>query len=611
MLPGPPGLADAIPQPVWTAAPDGTVTYVNPAWSAYTGLTVAEVVGRDWTGMLHPDDVETVQSAIREVASGDAPVELKCRIRGDEGAFRWHLIRLSPLRDAAGERAGWIASATDVEERHQATDAVRRNEERYRALFDSMDQGFCVIEVLFDENGRPVDYLFLEANPAFERHTGLRNALGRTAREMVPDLEEHWFERYGHVAATGEPVRFVSHAAPMDARWFDVFAFRLGEPEQRQVAILFTDFTERKRAAEDEARLAAIVESSHDAIHGRTLDGIVTSWNPAAEELYGYRAEEMLGHDVSILLPPDRAEEFAGIAERLQRGERIPPYETVRMRKDGTLVHVENQLSPIADGTREIIGVAAISRDVSERQAARHQQQAFLEAVSHDLKNPLTTVLAQAQLLKRRIDRGGELDVGALSRAAEAIDAAVERMSSQLDELQDVVRLRSGDPLELRTDPTDLVALARAAAGDASLSGSGHQVTVHAAPDRIVGEWDALRLRRVLDNLLSNAVKYSPNGGEIAIAIVREEDSCGGWAVLTVRDDGVGIPAADLPHIFERYRRGSNVGDRVIGAGIGLAGVRQIVEQHGGTVVAESEEHHGTLLTVRLPLSSTKLATEG
>jgi signal transduction histidine kinase len=118
----------------------------------------------------------------------------------------------------------------------------------------------------------------------------------------------------------------------------------------------------------------------------------------------------------------------------------------------------------------------------------------------------------------------------------------------------------------------------------------------------VVGEWDRMRLERVLDNLLSNAVKYSPQGGPIAIRVGREDDAGGAWAVVSVRDDGIGVPAEDLPWIFERYRRAGNVAGRVAGTGIGLAGARQIVEQHGGTIGVESDEGQGTTVTVRLPL---------
>ena len=563
-----------------------------------------------WSALLaavHPAYRPGVEEAVRRAAEEGRHYAAECRVVWPDGGERWIAAtgRVVAGRDGRPRRMAGVTA--DVTGRKRAEDALRASEQRYRTLFASIDEGFCLVEVLFDGDGRPVDYRFLEANPAFERHTGLRGAVGRTARDLVPDLEGHWFEIYGRVAASGEPIRFVDEARPMGGRSFDVYAFRLGPPEQRQVAILFTDVTERRRDEEARARLAAIVESSWDAIVGRSLDGTITSWNPGAEALYGYAAEEIVGQPVARLLPPGQEDELVDLTARLGRGERVPPFETVRVRKDGTPVEVEMTVSPVRDAAGRPVGAAAIARDVRERRAAERQQEEFLEAVSHDLKNPLTSVRAQAQLLGRRAG-GGAAAPEAVARSAAAIEAATRRLEAQIDELQDAARLRAGHRLELRSERTDLVALAEQAAAEAQAATTRHRVRVEATGPGVVGWWDALRIRRVLDNLLSNALKYS-DGGEVAVGVREErrgEDRC---AVLAVRDDGVGIPAADLPHVFERYRRGSNVGQRTRGAGIGLAGVRRIVEQHGGTIAVESQEGRGSTFTVALPLGSPSSAS--
>ncbi|MDP9354158.1 MAG: HAMP domain-containing histidine kinase [Chloroflexota bacterium] len=173
-------------------------------------------------------------------------------------------------------------------------------------------------------------------------------------------------------------------------------------------------------------------------------------------------------------------------------------------------------------------------------------------------------------------------------------------MEAQLEELQDAARLRAGHPLELRSQSVDLVALVEEAVAEAQRTTSWHAVRLEVPNGELRGQWDPLRLRRVLDNLLSNALKYS-EGGEVVVT-VREEQRDGRRVVLAVRDEGVGIPAADLPHVFDRYRRGSNVGRRTPGTGIGLSGACQIVRQHGGTISVASEEGRGSTFTVELPL---------
>jgi signal transduction histidine kinase len=175
-------------------------------------------------------------------------------------------------------------------------------------------------------------------------------------------------------------------------------------------------------------------------------------------------------------------------------------------------------------------------------------------------------------------------------------------MAAQIGELLDAARMRAGEPLELFRRPTDLVALSYRVAARAQTIATNHAIDVVAEVPELEGDWDALRLERVLGNLLANAVKYSPDGGLVEVRVAREEHGGEPWARLEVRDHGIGIPAADLPHIFEPYRRASNVGV-VEGEGLGLAGAKQIVEQHGGTIAVESHEGEGARFTVRLRLA--------
>ena len=183
-------------------------------------------------------------------------------------------------------------------------------------------------------------------------------------------------------------------------------------------------------------------------------------------------------------------------------------------------------------------------------------------------------------------------------------------MARMIDDLLDVARLKAGRPLELRRERCDLVAVARKSAADVQRTTDRHRLRVRADEPEIVGELDCGRLERVVQNLLANAVKYSPNGGEVELALRRERGPAGDTALLTVRDTGIGIPPLDLPRVFERFYRASNVGDQQRGTGLGLAGVKQIVELHGGDVSAESEPAAGSLAGV-IPftaLSSTTTA---
>jgi signal transduction histidine kinase len=239
-----------------------------------------------------------------------------------------------------------------------------------------------------------------------------------------------------------------------------------------------------------------------------------------------------------------------------------------------------------------------VERATAELREQLTSRDEFMSSVSHDLKSPLTFIKGMASLRRRRATMTPETE--GLVDALDQIEASAGRMSEQLDELVDASRLEAGQTLELRREPTDLIELARTAVAQRQQSTDRHALYVSTTLPELVGVWDALRLARVLDNLLDNAVKYSPRGGTVEVKIAQED----GLAALSVADRGEGIPAADLPHIFERYRRGRNVEGRIPGTGIGLAGVQRIVELHDGTIDVDSQVGAGTTCTIRLPLSA-------
>lgn len=235
-------------------------------------------------------------------------------------------------------------------------------------------------------------------------------------------------------------------------------------------------------------------------------------------------------------------------------------------------------------------------------EAAELDRRLFIEGVAHDLKTPLQVIKSQAQMLQRSMRRRRPLSNEVLEHRLHEIEASVNRSKDLIDEVLDALRLRAGQRLELSLEPTDLGAVTRAAVAALREAHPHREITLDKGAGSVMGMWDASRVARVLDNLLSNAVRYSPSGGQVTVCVARVEDAAGVWAVVRVRDAGIGIPAADLPVVFERFRRGRNVTGRIRGSGIGLAGARQIVEQHGGTISGESVEGEGSTFTVRLPI---------
>ena len=233
----------------------------------------------------------------------------------------------------------------------------------------------------------------------------------------------------------------------------------------------------------------------------------------------------------------------------------------------------------------------------AEAEAAIQTRDELMGVISHDLRNPLTVVQGHIQLLRRRAGRVESLNSSDLLRSLETIESGVRSLAVQIDELQDATHLQAGRLLELNLGPTDLVEVTRLAVTRHQGLSDTHRLHFETAVPSLVGEWDAGRLDRVLGNLLSNAIKYSPEGGDVSVTLSHE----GAWAKLVVEDRGLGIPAEDLPYIFERFRRAGNVVGRIAGSGLGLAGARDIVQQHGGTIQVQSEEGRGSRFVVRLP----------
>jgi PAS domain S-box-containing protein len=239
----------------------------------------------DWLERyIHPDDRDKVMNAIREAIRSKSMFELEHRVLRVDGSTGWTQSRAIPILDQDGEITEWFGAASDVTARLQAEDALRQSEVKYRTLFESMDEGYCIIEVIFDDREQPVDYRFVEVNSAFERQSGMSDVTGKRMLEFVSDIESHWLESYGRVAKTGEPIRFANEYQAL-RRWFDVYAFRPADLEKNRVAVLFNDITSRVRSAE---RLRESSEFNQDVIdsitaHIAVLDetGEITAVNEA------------------------------------------------------------------------------------------------------------------------------------------------------------------------------------------------------------------------------------------------------------------------------------------------------------------------------------------
>jgi len=311
---------------------DGRFIYANPPLLDLFGVTLEEITGKTFRELPYPIDLaDRMMKQIEWVFIMGKVVRDETPFVSPSGDKGFYEYIFNPIFGEDGAVEVVAGSTRVTTERVRAEEALRESEERYRNLFNSIDEGFCTIEMIFDSDEKPVDYRFIEMNPTFVRQTGLINAAGKTARELVPNLEEWWIETYGKVALTGEAVRFENFSAPMN-RWFDVYASRLGDGARFRLALVFTDITQRKQMEialrEREQFSSAVSDASPTLTYIFDLKTNSNLYvNRQIEKLFGYTAEEIkrLGADFAAqLIHPDDREKARRHFERFaaeQNGE--------------------------------------------------------------------------------------------------------------------------------------------------------------------------------------------------------------------------------------------------------------------------------------------------
>jgi len=355
--------------------------------------------------------------------------------------------------------------------------------------------------------------------------------------------------------------------------------------------------------AEARALLAAIVESSDDAVVSKTLDGKISSWNDGAERLFGYSAAEMVGSSILKIIPPELHHEEAKILAKLTEGGRIEHFETRRMRKDGTQVEVSLSVSPVKDASGRVIGASKVARDNSLRKRVEAQlrdmaryKDEFIITLGHELRNPLAPISNVAEMLLLSSDETSEERNMCL-----ILKRQVQQMSRLLDDVMEVSRISRGK-IQFRREPVDLLAvISRAVETSRPLIDAHTHRLVLSIPEKSVRvNGDAARLVQAFANILNNAAKYTPDGGEIRLSVESEAES----VVLRIRDNGAGIAPELVPHVFELFVQSDQTLNRAEGGlGVGLTLVRQIVEHHGGRIsVLSAGVNCGSEFTILLPI---------
>jgi len=384
--------------------------------------------------------------------------------------------------------------------------------------------------------------------------------------------------------------------------------------------LIFRDVTAQRLVERNKASqlltarlLASIVESSNDAIISKSLDGIIQSWNAAAERLFGYTSEQAVGKNISLIIPPERIAEEDEIIARLKQGQRIEHFETERVRSDGQPLTVSLTISPLKDDSGNVIGASKIARDVTERRRlednlrklaadlslADQRKNEFLATLAHELRNPLAPISNMIEVVKRA-GNNGDL----LKQAHETIERQLAQMVRLVDDLLDLNRI-THDRLELRRSDVELATVIEQAVEVARplIDAAEQKLTIDLPDEAIYLNADQARLAQVFGNLLNNSCKYTRSNGAISLSARRNGND---EVSVSVRDNGAGIPPDKVDSIFDMFMQVDRSSDRSQdGLGIGLTLVKRLVEMHGGSIEVHSAgEGQGSEFVVHLPIIS-------
>jgi two-component sensor histidine kinase/PAS domain-containing protein len=481
--------------------PDGRRDYryvaMNPAMRAMFGI--ADLTGQTIRDNF-PDEVESWYDDYDRVLETGVAARI---LRESEPQ---HMV-LDMFVSSLGASGELLVVMRNVQQKQKEREDLRRSREKYKLLFDSIDEGFCIIEVLFDETGRPFDYRFLEANPAFELQTGLVGAVGRTVREFAPHHEEHWFQIYGKIVQTGEAARFEDKAEAL-GRWYDVYAFRIGAPEDRKVAVLFRDVLPRRQMEqalrESEGRARALVNASSDVVYRMSPDWQEMRQLDGRGFLSSSEGRTIRWLDEYIL--PEDQELVREAVDSSIRGRDVFELEHRVRQADGSVGWVSSRAVPMFDDNGDVIEWFGMAADITDRRRSEEQRKLMNEELAHRLKNLFAIVNSVvAQTL----------------RTAPDMPTAQRTLSERIGNMARAQEILFSGQSEAASVRALIEATLSAQAESRRIDLSG--------PDVTVGKNAALAMALVVHELLTNAIKH----GALSMPEGRVE---GHWSVDTGPD---------------------------------------------------------------------------
>ncbi len=581
---------------------NGIITSWNKSAERIFGYTAQEIIGRPVNILIPSDRQDEEPSILDRIRRGIRIEHFETVRRRKDGKLINVSVSISPIRDMKGQIVGASKVARDITDR-KADEQARR---LLSAIVESSEDAIASKDL----NGFITSW-----------NRGAEHLLGYTASEIIGKHVTILFpsdrldEEPGVMRRIlkGQPVeQYETLRRRKDGSLVDVSLTLSPIFDETGKVIgaskILRDITRRKSAERAMRLLSAIVESSDDAIASKDLNGILTSWNTGAERLLGYKAEEVIGKPVTMLIPADHADEEPGILRRIRRGERIMNYQTVRRRKDGGLVPVSLTVSPIKDENGQVIGASKILRDITETLRAREkleelvaertaelretvsELEAFSYSVAHDMRAPLRVMNSYAKIIEEDF---GSLIPEQAGKLLGRISSAAKRLDVMITDVLDYSRISRGD---MKMERVDLEAITADIVNSyAHLREHGAEIVIEAPLPPVMANPAALA--QCISNLLSNAVKFVPEGKTPAVRVSGERR--GKFVRICVSDNGIGISQEGQTRLFGIFERLNNSA-QFEGTGIGLAIVRRAVLRMNGRCGVKSRLGEGSQFWIEL-----------
>jgi PAS domain S-box-containing protein len=579
---------------------DGNFSYVNEAACELLGYKKTQLLEMDIRDIVTPESTKSIEPHLKKLLKTGEITYESDSLHKDKSVIP---VEVHSRIIKQGNLQVILSVVRDITERKQTEEQLQESEEKYRSLFENMLDGFAYCKILVDENNKPVDFVYLEVNDAFERLTGLKkeDVVGKKVTEAIPEIKEshpELFDIYGKVALTGEPTKFNICFEPL-AIWLTISVY---SPQKGFFVAVFENITERQRAEEELKARAQMLDNASDSIFMRDFDGNLLYVNEAACRSLGYTKEELLGMNVFNIVVPEDAKYIKPRIKKLQEtGEII--YESASLSKDKSATPAEVHSRIIKRGNQELI--LSIVRDITERKQAEKEKEELEQktrvnnrlatvgqlasGIAHEINNPLTGVIGFSQLLQQKDAPEN------IRKDIRIIHDSAQRVASIVKRLLVFARQQKPEREEISVNETITSTIAMRAY---EMETSNINLTMQLSPDLPRTMADGGQLQQVFLNLILNAeteMKAAHDKGNLLITT----EAIDNIIRISFKDDGPGIPKENLERIFDPFFTTREVGE---GTGLGLSICHGIVNEHGGRIYAESKPGKGATIIVELPI---------